>query len=203
MLAREVDRSDDASVGGMARARDSSAGDRRRLRGNEKMTAVRTRPVWAALLCALLMALSGCTMTHAQQQRSSKQVYSELNAIPGVSSAQLNGGSSGMPGRDQIGAAVALEPGYDPDIAVLLDYVLAELWSQTSVHPTTVVTVSIQRGGNILDLASVATTLGLKDRGTRPLALAASDMAKRYGTWPGPVPALPAALASPTATPSP
>ncbi|MEO7123928.1 MAG: hypothetical protein ABI400_12595, partial [Lacisediminihabitans sp.] len=135
--------------------------------------------------------------------RSSKQVYFELNAIPGVSSAQLNGGSSGMPGRDQIGAALALEPAFGPDVAVLLDYVLAELWSQTSVHPTTVVTVSIQRGDDIVDLESVATTLGLKNVGTRVFAVDTSDMAKHYGAWPGPVPKLPAVLASPTATPSP
>lgn len=169
------------------------------------MTGVRTRAVCPALLGVLLVALCGCTITHAPQQsdRSSKLVYSELNAIPGVSSAQLNGGTSGLPGRDQLGAALTLDPVYHPDTAVLLDYVLAELWSQSSVHPTTVVTVSMQRGDDVLDLSSAAATLGLKDVGTRSLAVAASDMAQRYGAWPGPIPTLPAALASPTATPRP
>ena len=169
------------------------------------MRHVRTHPVWIALVFGLLVALSGCSLTHAPQrpERSSKQVYAELNAIPGVESAQLNGGSSGMPGRDQLGAAIDLMPDFSPDISVLLDYVLAELWSQTSVHPTTVVTVSMQKGNDIVDLAPAATTLGLTDVGTHSLAVSASDMAKRYGAWPGPVPELPAAIARPTAAPTP
>lgn len=169
------------------------------------MRDVRIYPVWIALVCGLLVALSGCSMTHAPQrpERSSKQVYAELNAIPGVESAQLNGGSSGMPGRDQIGAAIGFKPDSGLDVSVLLDYVLAELWSQTSVHPTTVVTVSMQKGNDIVDLAAAATTLGLTNVGTHSLTVSASDMAKRYGDWPGPVPELPDAIARPTAAPTP
>lgn len=169
------------------------------------MRDVRIYPAWIALVCGLLVALSGCSMTHAPQrpERSSKQVYAELNAISGVESAQLNGGSSGMPGRDQIGAAIGLKPDSGLDVSVLLDYVLAELWSQTSVHPTTVVTVSMQKGNDIVDLAAAATTLGLTNVGTHSLTVSASDMAKRYGDWPGPVPELPDAIARPTAAPTP
>lgn len=77
---------------------------------------------------------------------------------------------------------------------MLLDYVLAELWSQTSVHPTTGVTVSMQKGNDIVDLAEAATTLGLTDVGTHSLAVSASDMVERYSAWPGPAPSFPLRL---------
>ena len=112
------------------------------------------------------------------------------------------GDKSASPGRDQIGAAIGLGPGSNLDVSVLLDCVLAELWSQTSVHPTTVVTVSMQKGNDIVDLVAAATTRELTNVGARSLAVSAGVLAKRYGDWPGPVPEFPDAIARRTAAPT-
>jgi hypothetical protein len=136
------------------------------------------------------------------QLRSSDDAVEAIEAVPGVTAriSPANDGSTPY-------LAVNLEfdetfaaafPPDDPDRdATFLDFVIAQVWSQTENAPNRFVTLRVT--GADRDAAWVTDTLATIDVVTIPfggqvVSLRGTDLRARYGSWPGEVPTLPAAL---------
>jgi hypothetical protein len=173
----------------------------------------------ALLAIALALALAGCggilpDRRPAVDLRTGNDVGAAIEAIPGVAQAQVMSGPDGLPGQNEIGVLVILQPDRAPTDSVLLDYALRQLWSQNKTHITTTVSVRFLTGmeteAKSVDLIPALTALGFTGFDHDPSTIAylgyklgAAEMTDHYGRWPGPVPGLPAPLATHSAPSAP
>jgi hypothetical protein len=156
----------------------------------------------AILAASVAVALAGCIPVGRQPdrepvaKRDPAAVMADMRLLPGVVDVHLTGGSSGLPTRVQIGMDVVLEESYPGDLTQLLDYTLRQIWSETTIRPTTLVTAYLGTVTTAADLAPSAAQLGLENVSPHGFGITVSDMTRKYGKWPGPVPNVPPALAA-------
>lgn len=159
---------------------------------------MRRVPALLALSMVLILTLAGCTFSSSRPSRPDKTIHHELSSIPGVTRVDFLGGPNGLPTNVKFGAALTFTADSRPAITPLLNYLLAEIWSDTETHPNTGVFVAIDEGTTPVDLTPAAHSLGLKNVGNIFFKISARQMTKRYGPWPGKPPTLPTAFATPT-----
>lgn len=100
----------------------------------------------ALAVVALLIAtvLSGCSLVGAlpavPTARSVETVEAEVAQIPGVS-LRVGEAFNGL--TPYLSSSVEVAPEFTGDIATLLDYVLAEVWSQDEVAPEKSVVIGV------------------------------------------------------------
>lgn len=155
--------------------------------------------VAVALGALIALALAGCgTATKPSESRPDSLIHRELVSIPGVTEVSFLGGPNGLPDNVRFGAHLTFAAGTIPEVEPILDYLLAEIWSDTETHPTAGVLVSIDEGDTSVDLEPAATSLGLQNVGTLFFTVSGKQMAARYGAWPGRAPVFTSAAASPS-----
>lgn len=162
----------------------------------------------AVVVVAVFVAtvLSGCTLVSAPPAaptaRSAETVEAEVAQIPGVS---LRVGEAFNGFTPYLSISVEVAPEFTGDIATLLDYVLAEVWSQDEVAPEKSVVIGVDAAGHtgamtIEELGSLDVGASIYAQSSVTLNLA--DLERRYGTWPAAAPTLPAALTAGSVSPS-
>jgi len=166
----------------------------------------------AGVLATTAIVLTGCGIpnlpgpTPTVPDRSEQDAVNAINEVPGVAGSNLNGGSTGLPWLNDIGIDMALEKDYPGDKAKLLNYVLAQLWSQNEVEPTTGVRVhmSVLNGTTVntpVFLYPIGKSIGFTHTDA-PFTVGEAEMIEHFGKWPGKVPTLPVELAKlPTSPP--
>ena len=172
------------------------------------MTArIMSRARGAAVAVVAMLALSACVFPGSGERpsgdsaRSLADVQNAIAAVPGVAGVHLGGGPDSIPGQNEVNCSVVLANGYSGDQTKLVDYLLRQLWSENELKPTTTVSVDLAIGDPPTvpypNLAAIASDLGLTpDFGTGGMSVGHRDMEEHYGSWPGPVPTLPAELAA-------
>lgn len=180
------------------------------------MLTVRILRLAVAALAVLSLAtlLSGCSLLAragpARAEHGIDQVQAEVAALPGVLDAQVAGGPDGIPGQNEAHLSARLVADYPGDVDALYRYLVAEVWSCTTLdRPTTKIAVAVKVGDTFLDLTAAAKASGWTantlENGN---GISPGQVAKTLGPFPGPVPTPPAVLtslvvATPSATASP
>ncbi|OAN27689.1 hypothetical protein A4X17_07785 [Plantibacter sp. H53] len=159
--------------------------------------------------CALLPgarrpASTGAPGPSSEQARSTDEAIAAIEEVTGVA-ARISPANDGS--TRYLAVNLELDETYDAGVvperranrdAALLDFVLAQVWSQTEDAPERFVTLRVTGAGR--DTAWVTDTLTTLGVATIPyggdvVSLRGVDLDDRYGTWPGEVPALPDDLA--------
>ena len=151
--------------------------------------------------------LSGCSLAPGEQPPSTGRTHEDaekaLTALPHITAATIETSFEGTPNQVMLMVHVSADAGFSADLTDLLDYTLKQAWSATEKKPTTTVRVDLGLDGNELDLEAladhidVAGTVDAKDKYDPSLRIHVSDMEAAHGTWPGPAPSPPTALAGP------
>lgn len=150
----------------------------------------------AALLIGTLLA--GCSIggpsAKRTPSRSIETVEADVARIPGV---ELRVGQAFNGLTPYLAVTVELAPEFTGDVTSLLDYVLAEVWSQDETAPEKSVVLGVDGSGQlgattIEQLASLG--IGAEAYAQSSVSPDVADLDKRYGAWPAAVPELPASL---------
>lgn len=139
------------------------------------------------------------TRPDAEPARPLSSVHRELDKLPGVSVRNLSiEENGGQPWSTHLYADLELEPGFTGRQAVLLDYVLALVWSSDEDEPTSSIDLALNGPGSWLDTSATLSELGLDaEFHSYRSVITPESMQARYGRWPGTVPTLPDELREP------
>lgn len=160
-------------------------------------------PGMVVVALGFVLTLTGCVVAHPQastppKQRTSDEAVADLTRVAGVTNADVGTGTTGTPWQVELDVGADLDASFTGDLEALFDYTLAQAWSVTTKKPTTSVSIALSRDGKPVDIVPLAHALGWTYVTEKARNIGLSDMAKRYGKWPGPVPKLPASLGQPT-----
>jgi len=144
----------------------------------------------ALLLCSALLA--GCTVPedNSKPHRSAAAAENDIAKTSGVT-ARIGRAYDGL--TPYLSVNVEFSEAFTGDEAALLDYVLAQVWSQDEYAPKKYVTLGVNGTGRTAATTSAAlTSLGVSslDYAGSAVSLIGADMVARYGEWPGEVPSV-------------
>lgn len=138
--------------------------------------------------------------------RSADDAAASVEGIAGVS-ARIGRGTDGSTPYlsinvelDDTFTAEIGAPGGSSRDAVLLDYVLGQVWSQNEVAPADYVTLAVSGAGRTTEGVTAALAeIGISaiPYAGQAVSLKLADLEARYGTWPGEAPALPPEFGGP------
>lgn len=165
------------------------------------MIVRRALSIMIAALSATLL-LGSCSLSvpasrpSAEPTRPLSAVQQLLDEVTGIKvrhlSVEENGG---QPWNTHLYADLELEPDFTGQQSVLLDYVLALIWSSDEREPTASFDLALNGPDSWIDTSETLTGFGLDaEFHSYRSVITVESMRSRYGDWPGPPPSLPDGL---------
>ncbi len=157
---------------------------------------------WCVLVLAVGVSLTACVPRASAPGggkpravvHSEAQATADLLAVPGVLRGHVVTGTAGLQLELQVRLVVSDD--FEPaKLTPLVDYALAQAWAADEHKTDAATTMTVGREGESFPLVPSADALGFAGQAEPLLRIVNDEMTKRYGDWPGQVPALPAELA--------